>query len=144
MVEQISANELADWIDEEREFTLIDTRPADSYEAWHVRGAENVPFDPREGLSDEDVERVKALVDSNPVVTMCGKGLTSTPFGFELDQRGYDERTSFWYSAAMSAAFEFGVEALFEEPSLQDIIITPVGGDRTLTHRAHHTVEILA
>ncbi|RBI62121.1 MBL fold metallo-hydrolase [halophilic archaeon] len=93
MVEQISANELADWIDEEREFTLIDTRPADSYEAWHVRGAENVPFDPREGLSEEDAERVKALVDSGPVVTMCGKGLTSTPFGFELDQRGYDDVT---------------------------------------------------
>ncbi|WP_433629907.1 MBL fold metallo-hydrolase [Halomicrococcus sp. NG-SE-24] len=93
MVEQISANELADWIDEEREFTLIDTRPEDSYEAWHVRGAENVPFDPREGLSEEDAERVKALVDSGPVVTMCGKGLTSTPFGFELDQRGYDDVT---------------------------------------------------
>ncbi|MGD9388063.1 MAG: DUF3943 domain-containing protein [Gammaproteobacteria bacterium] len=43
-------------------------------------------------------------------------------------ERGYDERASFWYSAAMSAAFEFGVEALFEEPSLQDIIVTPVGG----------------
>jgi hypothetical protein len=43
-------------------------------------------------------------------------------------ERGYDEVASFWYSAAMSAAFEFGVEALFEEPSLQDIIITPVGG----------------
>jgi glyoxylase-like metal-dependent hydrolase (beta-lactamase superfamily II) len=24
---------------------------------------------------------------------MCGKGLTSTPFGFELDQRGYDDVT---------------------------------------------------
>lgn len=43
-------------------------------------------------------------------------------------ERGYDEVASFWYAAAMSAAFEFGVEALFEEPSLQDIIITPVGG----------------
>lgn len=43
-------------------------------------------------------------------------------------ERGYDEYASFWYSAAMSAAFEFGVEALFEEPSLQDIVITPVGG----------------
>ncbi|NGP54341.1 DUF3943 domain-containing protein [Thioalkalivibrio sp. XN8] len=43
-------------------------------------------------------------------------------------ERGFDEYASFWYSFAMSSAFEFGVEALFEEPSLQDIVVTPVGG----------------
>ncbi|WP_206202634.1 DUF3943 domain-containing protein [Thioalkalivibrio sp. XN279] len=43
-------------------------------------------------------------------------------------ERGYDERASLWYSFAMSSAFEFGVEALFEEPSIQDIIVTPVAG----------------
>jgi hypothetical protein len=43
-------------------------------------------------------------------------------------ENGYDERASFWYSAAMSAAFEFGAEALFEQPSIQDLIITPVAG----------------
>lgn len=43
-------------------------------------------------------------------------------------ERGFDERASFWYAAAMSTAFEFGAEALFEQPSIQDIIVTPVGG----------------
>lgn len=43
-------------------------------------------------------------------------------------ERGYDERASFWYSMAMSAAFEFGAEALFEQPSIQDLVVTPVGG----------------
>lgn len=43
-------------------------------------------------------------------------------------EHGYDERASFWYSAAMSAAFEFGAEALFEQPSIQDLIVTPVAG----------------
>ena len=43
-------------------------------------------------------------------------------------ERGYDETGAFWYSVAMSSAFEFGVEALFEEPSLQDIVVTPVAG----------------
>jgi hypothetical protein len=43
-------------------------------------------------------------------------------------ERGFDEQASFWYSAAMSTAFEFGAEALFEQPSIQDIIVTPVGG----------------
>lgn len=43
-------------------------------------------------------------------------------------ERGYGERGAFWYATAMSSAFEFGVEALFEEPSIQDIIVTPVAG----------------
>lgn len=43
-------------------------------------------------------------------------------------ERGFDERASFWYAAAMSTVFEFGAEALFEQPSIQDIIVTPVGG----------------
>jgi hypothetical protein len=43
-------------------------------------------------------------------------------------ERGFDERISFWYSVAMSTAYEFGTEALFERPSLQDLVVTPVGG----------------
>jgi O-acetylhomoserine/O-acetylserine sulfhydrylase len=43
-------------------------------------------------------------------------------------ERGFDERASFWYSFAMSTAYEFGAEALFEQPSIQDLIVTPVGG----------------
>ena len=43
-------------------------------------------------------------------------------------ERGYDERAGLWYAFAMSSAFEFGVEALFEEPSIQDVIVTPVAG----------------
>jgi hypothetical protein len=43
-------------------------------------------------------------------------------------ERGYNNVESFWYSALLSSAYEFGAEALFEEPSIQDIIVTPVGG----------------
>jgi hypothetical protein len=43
-------------------------------------------------------------------------------------ERGYGEMASFWYAAAISATYEFGAEALFEEPSIQDLIATPVGG----------------
>jgi Domain of unknown function (DUF3943) len=43
-------------------------------------------------------------------------------------ERGYGPMASFWYSATLSAIYEFGAEALFEEPSLQDLIATPVGG----------------
>ncbi len=42
--------------------------------------------------------------------------------------RGFDRPGSFWYAAGMSAMFEYGIEAVFEPASLQDLIFTPVGG----------------
>jgi hypothetical protein len=43
-------------------------------------------------------------------------------------ERGFGAFGSFWYAAFLSALYEFGVEALFEPPSYQDLIVTPVGG----------------
>jgi glyoxylase-like metal-dependent hydrolase (beta-lactamase superfamily II)/rhodanese-related sulfurtransferase len=91
MVENITAERLAEKIDSGEQFTLVDTRPEDSFEAWHVRDAANVPYDPDEGLSEEQLNEVNALVDGRPVVAICGKGLTSTPFAFDLDDHGYDD-----------------------------------------------------
>ncbi len=91
MVKTITPDRLADKIDADEQFTLIDTRPEDSYEAWHVRDAVNVPYDPDEGVSEAQLNEVNELVDSRPVVAICGKGLMSTPFAFELDEHGYDD-----------------------------------------------------
>jgi len=91
MVKTITADQLADRLDGDEQFTLIDTRPEDSYEAWHVRNASNVPYDPDEGVSDDQLDEVNDLVDGRPVVAICGKGLTSTPFALELDDHGYDD-----------------------------------------------------
>jgi len=43
-------------------------------------------------------------------------------------ERGYDGLQSFGYAALLSSLFEFGVEALFETPSTQDLWVTPVIG----------------
>ncbi len=43
-------------------------------------------------------------------------------------ERGFGEFSSFWYSAFLSGMFEYGIEAFFEQPSYQDLILTPVGG----------------
>lgn len=43
-------------------------------------------------------------------------------------ERGYSNTESFWYSVMLSTMFEFGAEALAEEPSYQDLVITPVLG----------------
>jgi hypothetical protein len=43
-------------------------------------------------------------------------------------ERGFGAFGSFWYAALLSTLYEFGAEALFERPSYQDLIATPVGG----------------
>ena len=43
-------------------------------------------------------------------------------------ERGFGPWGSFAYSALASAMYEFGVESFFERPSIQDLIVTPVGG----------------
>ena len=43
-------------------------------------------------------------------------------------ERGYDSRGAFWYAVLLSSLYEFGAEALFEEPSVQDLIVTPTVG----------------
>ncbi|AGB39409.1 MBL fold metallo-hydrolase [Natronococcus occultus] len=90
MVTQMSPNELADLLDSGESFTLIDTRPEDSYEGWRIHGAENVPFGPGDSLTDDQLERI-GDGDGDSLVAICGKGLTSTPFAFELQQAGYDD-----------------------------------------------------
>ncbi len=43
-------------------------------------------------------------------------------------ERGYGNTQAFWYSVLLSSVYEFGAEALFEEPSIQDIFVTPIVG----------------
>lgn len=91
MVSQIDAPRLAELLDAGEEFSLIDTRPADSYEAWRVPGAHNVPHGPDADLDDEELAAVERAADAKPVVTICGKGLSSTSFAIALEERGYDD-----------------------------------------------------
>lgn len=43
-------------------------------------------------------------------------------------ERGLDRTQAFWYSALLSAMFEYGAEALAEPVSAQDLVVTPVAG----------------
>jgi Domain of unknown function (DUF3943) len=43
-------------------------------------------------------------------------------------ERGLDRWQSFWYSAVLSTLWEYGVEAIAEPVSIQDMIVTPVLG----------------
>ena len=43
-------------------------------------------------------------------------------------ERGLGAFAAFGYAALLSCLYEFGVEAFFEQPSYQDLLVTPVGG----------------
>jgi hypothetical protein len=43
-------------------------------------------------------------------------------------ERRFGPFGGFWYAALLSGLFEFGIEAVFERPSYQDLIVTPVAG----------------
>jgi Domain of unknown function (DUF3943) len=43
-------------------------------------------------------------------------------------ERQFGAFGGFSYAALLSTLYEFGIEALFERPSYQDLIVTPVGG----------------
>ncbi len=43
-------------------------------------------------------------------------------------ERGFSRTQSFFFSAGLSFLYEFGFEAMFEQPSYQDLIVTPVAG----------------
>ncbi|WP_411963824.1 MBL fold metallo-hydrolase [Haloferax sp. YSMS24] len=94
LLRQITVSQLAADLDAGASFTVVDTRPPTSFDAWHIGGAVNVPYHPVDGLGgDWDWERVDALASEGPLVVICGKGLSSTSFGFELSTRGYDDVT---------------------------------------------------
>ncbi len=40
-------------------------------------------------------------------------------------ERGFGEDEAFWYAVLLSTIYEYGAEALFETPSVQDMIVTP-------------------
>jgi len=91
MIDQVTAEQLAAKLDAGEPFTLFDTRPEDSYDAWHIHGSENIPFGPGDELSDDELDRVRSTTNGEAIVTICGKGLTSTGFGFALEQHGFED-----------------------------------------------------
>ncbi|WP_435079173.1 MBL fold metallo-hydrolase [Halococcus sp. AFM35] len=92
MFEMITARELAARQDSgETDYVLLDTRPEDSYEAWHVEGAKSFPFGLEETLTDDQRGEIDELANGNRILTICGKGATSTTLAAELDTNGFED-----------------------------------------------------
>ena len=65
-------------------------------------------------------------------------------------ERGFSKADSFWISMLFSTIYEFGFEAILEEPSIQDLIVTPVAGSalgyyfEMIRYRINNKVEPLS
>ncbi|MFC7099014.1 MBL fold metallo-hydrolase [Halobaculum marinum] len=124
MIEVHSARWLADAIDDRREFTLLDTRPVDSYESWRVPGAVSFPFGPTEALSDEQLATLREVAPSErPVLTICGKGVTSANLAVRMDRAGWDDVAA--VSGGMRDWNDLYETAVFE-PS-DDLVVVQFG-----------------
>ena len=64
----------------------------------------------------------------NPIGNYVGHPYVGATYYIRARERGFDRIDSFVYSALASAMFEFGPEAMLERPSVQDLIVTPIGG----------------
>jgi hypothetical protein len=65
--------------------------------------------------------------DSWPV-NYIGHSYFGAAYYTRARERGFDRIDSFLYAAFASTIYEYGVEAIFEQPSYQDLLVTPIGG----------------
>ncbi len=93
MVETITASELRDRIDGDASFALLDTRPEESYEAWHVAGAIQYTYKPDFEFDVDEFRTSTGLDPGYDVVAICAKGVSSYDIARRLDDAGYDDVT---------------------------------------------------
>lgn len=89
--DEISAERLRDLLDGGEEFTLLDTRPEDDFEGWHIPEAERCGFPPDADLDVELFQSKTGLAREDSVVVICAKGITSEHLAEELVDAGYED-----------------------------------------------------
>lgn len=77
----------------------------------------------------EHVTNPPIMDNDSPLINFIGHPYSGAIYYTVARHAGLSKMQSFGYSVFMSTAFwEYGVEAIFEEPSIQDLIITPILG----------------
>ncbi|UWG52108.1 Rhodanese Homology Domain fused to Zn-dependent hydrolase of beta-lactamase superfamily [Halalkaliarchaeum sp. AArc-CO] len=116
MVETITPARLRDWIDEGRSFALLDTRPDDSYDAWHIRDAIQYTYKPDFEFDPAEFRAQTELSPDDEIVTICAKGVSSFDIAKRLEDSGYGEVT----------VVEGGMQGWSE---VYDVVDVPTDGD---------------
>ncbi|GAA0659114.1 rhodanese-like domain-containing protein [Salarchaeum japonicum] len=80
-------DELAALLDADADAAILDTRPPESFDAWHLPGAANVPYKPNQPFPADALP--DGLDTTDRVLTICAKGTSSRFLAEELDAAGY-------------------------------------------------------
>jgi|AntDeeMinimDraft_5_1070356.scaffolds.fasta_scaffold03455_7 thiosulfate/3-mercaptopyruvate sulfurtransferase len=93
MTKTITAEEFRDLQDSDESYTLVDTRPGESFESWHIDGAINYTYKPHYDFDAEDFRAQTGLEPDDRILTICAKGESSFEILDELDEAGYNDVT---------------------------------------------------
>ena len=97
MATVITAETLRDMLDERRRgehsFTVVDTRPEESFDGWRIADSVHYFYKPFHEFDLDDFEAKTGLTSDDKIVTACAKGKASLDFAEELEAAGYDEVT---------------------------------------------------
>ncbi|MFC7156638.1 MBL fold metallo-hydrolase [Halomarina halobia] len=80
--------------DRDPDFILLDIRPRDGFEDWHIPGSENIDvYDELKADRESATESLKELPRDSEIVTVCAAGQVSQTATEVLTDLGYDAKT---------------------------------------------------
>ena len=90
LMREISAGTLREWLEEGREVTVVDVRPAEDRAQWSIPGSVHVDAYAALKSGDPDALDALRLLPGVPVVTVCNAGVVSRIATELLAARGVD------------------------------------------------------
>lgn len=84
----VSSEQLKSWLDSGKDVFILDVRPQEQREEWHIAGS--IHLDAYKRLNDGDMSVLDEITIPNdvPVVTVCAAGRTSSIAANELRKKG--------------------------------------------------------
>ena len=86
----LPARELQQWLDEGKEFTLLDMRNKFEFELGTFKGAQQLGMDGFRQLASK-LEKIKQLPKDKPLVTFCTGGIRCEKAGPYMEKFGFNE-----------------------------------------------------
>ena len=89
-VPEVTADELQTALDRDEPVRVLDVRPREQYESWHVPGSRHIGGYEALKAGREDIYDDLSVPDDAPIITVCGAGKTSRMAARRLRKRGKD------------------------------------------------------